>query len=91
GETAELLGNLRSFLWEQGLVSASVVEGKEAEGEKFQDYFSYSETIKTVPSHRALALFRGRNANVLQVKLSLGEEQEAVLPHPGEARIASHF
>ncbi|WP_424195376.1 Tex family protein [Ampullimonas aquatilis] len=91
GETAELLGNLRSFLWEQGLVSACVVEGKEAEGEKFQDYFSYSETIKTVPSHRALALFRGRNANVLQVKLSLGEEQEAVLPHPGEARIASHF
>ncbi|MEK6425681.1 MAG: Tex family protein [Burkholderia gladioli] len=92
GETAELLGKLRDYLHGQGVVSSAVVEGKESEeGEKFRDYYDYSETIKTVPSHRALALFRGRNAGVLTVKLGLGEELDAQVPHPGEAMIARHF
>ncbi|MBN3723983.1 Tex family protein [Burkholderia sp. Ac-20379] len=92
GETAELLGKLRDYLHSQGIVSSAVVEGKEnEEGEKFRDYYDYSETIKTVPSHRALALFRGRNAGVLTVKLGLGEELDAQVPHPGEAMIARHF
>ncbi|AOJ01974.1 MULTISPECIES: Tex family protein [Burkholderia] len=92
GETAELLGKLRDYLFERGVVSSAVVEGKEGEeGEKFRDYYDYSETIKTVPSHRALALFRGRNAGVLTVKLGLGEELDAQVPHPGEAMIARHF
>ncbi|AOJ09856.1 Tex family protein [Burkholderia mayonis] len=92
GETAELLGKLRDYLYERGVVSSAVVEGKEGEeGEKFRDYYDYSETIKTVPSHRALALFRGRNAGVLTVKLGLGEELDAQVPHPGEAMIARHF
>ena len=92
GETAELLGKLRDYLQNQGVVSSAVVEGKEGEeGEKFRDYYDYSETIKTVPSHRALALFRGRNAGVLTVKLGLGEELDAQAPHPGEAMIARHF
>ncbi|KAG0162560.1 hypothetical protein DFQ30_001748, partial [Apophysomyces sp. BC1015] len=66
GETAELLGRLRDYLWHQGRVMSSVVNGKEnEEGEKFRDYYDYAETIKTVPSHRALALLRGRNAGVL--------------------------
>ena len=91
GETAELLGKLRDYLFNQGVVSSSVVEGKESEeGEKFRDYYDYSETIKTVPSHRALALFRGRNAGVLMIKLGLGEELDAQVPHPGEAMIARH-
>ncbi|MCA3858489.1 MAG: RNA-binding transcriptional accessory protein, partial [Burkholderia sp.] len=86
GETAELLGKLRDYLHNQGVVSSAVVEGKEnEEGEKFRDYYDYAETIKTVPSHRALALFRGRNAGVLTVKLGLGEELDAQVPHPGEA------
>ncbi|CAN0621265.1 putative RNA-binding protein YhgF [Burkholderia multivorans] len=92
GETAELLGKLRDYLHNQGVVSSAVVEGKEnEEGEKFRDYYEYAETIKTVPSHRALALFRGRNAGVLTIKLGLGEELDAQVPHPGEAMIARHF
>ncbi|WDD94011.1 RNA-binding transcriptional accessory protein [Burkholderia sp. FERM BP-3421] len=91
GETAELLGKLRDYLTSQGIVSSAVVDGKEhEEGEKFRDYYDYSETLKTVPSHRALALFRGRNAGVLTVKLGLGEELDAQVPHPGEAMIARH-
>ncbi|WP_175865046.1 Tex family protein [Burkholderia cepacia] len=92
GETAELLGKLRDYLHSQGVVSSAVVEGKEnEEGEKFRDYYDYAETIRTVPSHRALALFRGRNAGVLTIKLGLGEELDAQVPHPGEAMIARHF
>lgn len=92
GETAELLGKLRDYLFERGVVSSAAVDGKQGEeGEKFRDYYDYSETIKTVPSHRALALFRGRNAGVLTVKLGLGEELDAQVPHPGEAMIARHF
>ncbi|MHA7680047.1 Tex family protein [Cupriavidus sp. PET2-C1] len=91
GETAELLGKVREHLWSQGLVTSSVMEGKEgAEEEKFRDYYEYSETIRTIPSHRALALFRGRNAGVLMVKLGLGEEQDAMVPHPCEGMIARH-
>ncbi|MGY2489348.1 Tex family protein [Cupriavidus sp. CP313] len=91
GETAELLGKLREHLWTNGVVASTVMEGKEtAEEEKFRDYYSYSETIRTVPSHRALALFRGRNAGVLMVKLGLGEEQDAMVPHPCEGMIARH-
>ncbi|RDU95383.1 Tex family protein [Trinickia dinghuensis] len=91
GETAELLGKLREYLSERGIVSSSVVEGKEKEeGEKFRDYYDYAETWKTVPSHRALALFRGRNAGVLTIKLGLGEELDAQVPHPCEALIARH-
>lgn len=92
GETAELLGKLRDYLSNQGVVSSTVVEGKEnEEGEKFRDYYDYAETLKTVPSHRALALFRARNAGVLTIKLGLGEELDAQVPHPGEAMIARHF
>jgi len=91
GETAELLGKLREHLWSNGVVSSTVMDGKEtAEEEKFRDYYQYSETIRTVPSHRALALFRGRNAGVLMVKLGLGEEQDAMVPHPCEGMIARH-
>ncbi|KNE75780.1 Transcription accessory protein (S1 RNA-binding domain) [Candidatus Burkholderia crenata] len=91
GETVEILGKVRDYLFKQGSVISTVVEGKETEeGEKFRDYYDYSETIRTVPSHRALALFRGRNAGVLMVKLGLGEELDAQVPHPGEALIARH-
>ena len=54
------------------------MKGKEiAEEEKFRDYYAYSETIRTIPSHRALALFRGQSLGVLAVDLSLDEKQEA--------------
>jgi uncharacterized protein len=90
-EMAPLLAKLREFLWSQGLFTAKVVDGKElAEEEKFRDYYAYSEPIRLVPSHRALALFRGRQLGVLQLKLSLEESQESLVPHPCEMMIAKH-
>jgi uncharacterized protein len=90
-EMAPLLGKLREFLWSQGLFTAKVVDGKElAEEEKFRDYYAYSEPIRLVPSHRALALFRGRQLGVLQLKLSLEESQESLVPHPCEVMVAKH-
>jgi uncharacterized protein len=69
-----------------------VAKGKEsAEAEKFRDYYDYSETIRTIPSHRALALFRGQALEILTINLSLGDELEAVVPHPCVAMIAAHF
>ncbi len=91
-ETADLLAKLRTRLWEQGVLTSTVVKGKEtAEEEKFRDYYAYSESIRTIPSHRALALFRGWNLGVLKIELGLGEALEAAVPHPCVAAIASHF
>ncbi len=90
-EMAPLLAKLRDFLWSQGLMTSKVVDGKEmAEEEKFRDYYAYSEPVRLVPSHRALALFRGRQLGVLQLKLSLEDSQEALVPHPCEVMIAKH-
>jgi uncharacterized protein len=92
-ETAELLAKLRARMWEQGIVTSKVAKGKEtAEAEKFRDYYDYAETIRTIPSHRALALFRGQSLGVLKIELGLGEEIEAAaVPHPCVAMIAAHF
>jgi protein Tex len=80
-EDAALVGRLREWLWTNGLFESKLVEGKEKEGEKFLDYFDYSEPIGRVPSHRALAVFRGWLAEILTVKLAQPEPQIA----PGEA------
>src|SRR5881296_3223935 len=91
-ETAELLAKLRTRMWEQGIVTSTVMKGKEtAEEEKFRDYYAYSEAIRTIPSHRALALFRGESLAVLKIELGLSEEIEAAVPHPCVAMIAAHF
>ena len=91
-ETAELLATLRTKLWNEGIVTSTVMPGKEtAEEEKFRDYYAYSETIRTIPSHRALAMFRGRTLGVLKLDLGLGESLEAIVPHPCAAMIAAHF
>ncbi|HUC99130.1 MAG TPA: Tex-like N-terminal domain-containing protein, partial [Candidatus Polarisedimenticolaceae bacterium] len=91
-ETAELLAKLRGRMWEQGIVTSRVMKDKEAaEEEKFRDYYDYSEPIRNIPSHRALALFRGRSLDVLAIELSLGEQVEAAAPHPCVAMIAAHF
>lgn len=91
-ETAELLSKLRARMWEQGVLTSKVMKGKEsAEEEKFRDYYDYSEPIRNIPSHRALALFRGRSLDVLTLDLTLGEELEAAVPHPCVAMIAAHF
>ncbi|WP_020410977.1 Tex family protein [Hahella ganghwensis] len=91
-EDAELVGRLRDHLWNQGLLKVSVVEGKEQEGAKFKDYFDYQEPLKDVPSHRALAVFRGRTAGILNVALGVPDEPESRLePHPCENIVAAHF
>ena len=94
-EDAQLLGQLREYLEEHGVVQSSVVEGKESEGAKFRDYFAYHERLSAIPSHRALALLRGRNEGALQVALRLDIELDgATKPvgyNPCEARIAKRF
>jgi uncharacterized protein len=75
-EDPELAGRLREHLWGQGMLVSRVVEGKAIEGAKFSDYFDYREPIHKVPSHRALALFRGRNQGVLNLDLVAGEGED---------------
>lgn len=89
-EEADLLQGLREFLWQQGIIESRVVEGKQVEGEKFSDYFEYDEAVDKIPSHRALALFRGRNENILQMNLKVENEDE-LETHPCEAMIANYF
>lgn len=74
-EKAPLLGELRNYLWDNGIIVSSVIPTKE-EGTKFSDYFNYKEKIKNIPSHRALALFRGRNENILSLSLLENEHAE---------------
>ncbi|WP_040839911.1 Tex family protein [Thiothrix nivea] len=88
-ENAELSGQLREYLWEQGGFESNVVPGKEEEGQKFSDYFAYAEAIGKIPSHRALALFRGRNEGILDLKLDVPTAEGA--SHPCEDKIAAAF
>ncbi|VTM73872.1 transcription elongation factor GreB [Raoultella planticola] len=69
-EDAALLAKVRDYLWKNAHLVATVVSGKEEEGAKFRDYFDHHEPIATVPSHRALAMFRGRNEGILQLALN---------------------
>lgn len=74
-ENAELTGTLRQYVWDHGCVKATVVKDKEVEGQKFADYFDYSEAIKNIPSHRALALFRGQREGILRINLELTDDE----------------
>ena len=69
-EDAELLAKLRQYLTANATIESKVIEGKEQEGEKFLDYFTHSEPLKNVPSHRALAMFRGRNEGILSLSIN---------------------
>ncbi|MBI5918261.1 MAG: RNA-binding transcriptional accessory protein [Nitrosomonadales bacterium] len=94
-EDATLLQSLREYVQEHGVVESRVVEGKQEAAAKYADYFDYFEALKTIPSHRALALFRGRREELLSVQLRLDSEAEkprwdAPL-NPCEARIALRF
>ncbi|MBC7215906.1 MAG: RNA-binding transcriptional accessory protein [Burkholderiaceae bacterium] len=93
-EDAALVQALRAWLWDEGMLASRKIEGKnenDPEVAKFRDYFDYAEPIRRVPSHRALAVFRGRALEVLDVKLLQPAE-----PAPGQAslaegRIAQHL
>jgi uncharacterized protein len=91
-EDAELLGTLRDFIWQQSNLKVTVVPGKESEGAKFRDYFDHVEPLRKVPSHRALAILRGRNEGVLAYSLVVGDgEEDRRQPHPAEQRIAARW
>ena len=77
GEDAALVGELREWLSAQGVIRAKVAEGKEAAGEKFRDYFNHAEPLAKIPSHRLLALFRGRREEFLQIELEPGSDVDA--------------
>ena len=93
-EDAVLVGKLREWLWAEALFQSKLVDGKDgthADAAKFRDYFDYAEPIRTVPSHRALAVFRGRTQEWLDAKLVLDEEVVPGKPTLAEGRIASHL
>ncbi len=88
-EDAQLVGELRDWLWAQGQIRARVVEGKENAGAKFRDYFDHIEPIGKIPSHRLLALMRARNEGVIELELAPGADPEQ--GHiEGEGRVAAH-
>jgi uncharacterized protein len=93
-EDAALVGKLREWLWEEGLFQSRLMAGKDEnhpDVAKFRDYFDYDEPIRTVPSHRALAVFRGRTQEILDAKLVLDEEVVPGQPTLAEGRIARHL
>ena len=89
GEDASLIGELRTWLNDIGLIHARVAEGKETEGAKYRDYFDHSELLAKIPSHRLLALFRAQREQILLLELDPGPNAEAGHAH-AESRIASH-
>lgn len=93
-EDAALVQSLRGWLWDEGLLRSKRVEGRneqDPEVAKFRDYFDYQEPIGRVPSHRALAVFRGRAQEILEAKLALDEEPVPGQPSIAEGRIARHL
>jgi protein Tex len=93
-EDAALIRSLREWLWGEALFQSKLVDGKDGnhtDAAKFRDYFDYAEPIRTVPSHRALAVFRGRTLEWLDAKLVLDEEVVPGKPGLAEGRIARHL
>ena len=76
-ETSDLLNSLRQWLWRTGCIVSRVVEGKESDGAKFRDYFEYREPVSRIPSHRALAIFRGRSEGFLTVSLESDDKEKS--------------
>ncbi|MDO6486233.1 Tex family protein [Colwellia sp. 6_MG-2023] len=90
-EDANLLQKLRSHILKQAHLTSKVVKGKEKEGTKFRDYFDHSEKLKTVPSHRMLAMLRGRNEGFLQLKIDVDPSQEKNAVSSAEQVINDHL
>lgn len=93
-EQADLMGNLRDYVWQHGSLTSAVVKDQQQPGAKFKDYFDFSEAIQKIPSHRALAVFRGHSEGVLRLKLRVPRQDDRDPPDEMgvcEARIARHF
>ncbi|GJE16715.1 Tex family protein [Methylobacterium marchantiae] len=93
GEDPELVGNLRDTVWQRGRMTSVVRKGKEAAGEKFADYFDFSEPLTRLPSHRILALYRGEKEEILDLDITdaPGDAAEKGVPSWQELRIARAF
>ena len=87
-ENADLIGALREQIWSNGRMASSVRTGKKAEGEKFKDYFEFSEPLHKLPSHRILALFRGEKEEILELQLQPEAPAEA---KPAVAGVPSSY
>ncbi|MCJ2365745.1 Tex family protein [Aeromonas dhakensis] len=87
-EQADLLEKLRDYVWQNATLRARVVAGKEHEGAKFKDYFEHDEPLHKAPSHRVLAMLRGRNEGILNLALVTGDDESA---SPCEGIIAHHL
>ncbi len=85
-EDANLLSELRDYLWQHGILKSTNAKSKKPAANKFTDYFDYAEAIKTIPSHRALALFRGRRESAIQFSLTLPNDTKYL-----ENRVAAYF
>lgn len=81
-ENATVLESMRAYLWRHAHLYSTLSKGKEQEGDKFRDWFDFHEPIAQIPSHRTLALLRGRQQNILELRLGLKPEAEDQLPHP---------
>ncbi len=93
-EQADLIGNLREYAWQHGLLTSTVVKDRQQAGVNFKDYFEFSEAMQKIPSHRALAMFRGHGEGVLHLKLRVQGQDDLQSPDATgvcEARIASYF
>jgi protein Tex len=87
-ENADLLADMRTHLWSQGYLYSKVSEGKEAEGANFRDWFEFCEPLRTLPSHRVLAMLRGRQQGILELRIGLEASQDILVPHPCVERVA---
>ncbi len=90
-ENADLVGRLRLYAWDNARLVSRVIEGKEAAGAKFRDYFDAAEAVAKVPSHRALAMFRGQKEDVLSLSLAIPEPEDRKVFNACENSIAAQF
>ncbi|WP_345843877.1 Tex family protein [Shewanella algae] len=90
-EDAELLAKVRNHLQQSAVIESRLIAGKEKEGAKFRDYFEHTEKLSSVPSHRALAMLRGRNEGVLSLSMNADPEAEAKAGSYCEVLIAEHL
>ena len=87
-ENADLLSDMRTHLWSHGYLYSKVADGKEAEGANFRDWFDFNEPLRTLPSHRILAMLRGRQQGALELRIGLEATQDILVPHPCVERVA---
>ncbi|TPQ35118.1 RNA-binding transcriptional accessory protein [Bradyrhizobium guangdongense] len=90
-EDADLIGSLREDVWTNARMTSTVRKGKNAEGEKFADYFEFSEPLTKLPSHRILAMFRGEKEEILDLQIQAEEAPPAGVPGVYELKIMKRF